>query len=281
MKEIVKYIRSHVEMSQEEFASAIGTTSITVNRWEKGRSVPSVMAQNSLFRFCTERHIALADFVIDGLKPVSGTERQIVYHGSRNGLKGKIAPISRDKCDFGSGFYTGTDPFQPLTLICDEPKPTIYALEFNPAEVNVLHVTMGLEWALLIAFYRGYMDSIKGSKLYEKYAHLTDGYDIVIGFTANDRMYQTLTDFFNRVVTDTVMIKSLSALKLGTQYVAITQKGCDAFTIVKEHTLSPLELMALKEKSIQNRKNGIALAEEMRDKYRRQGQFFDEILREK
>lgn len=268
-------------MSQEELASVIGTTSITVNRWENGRSVPSVMAQNGLFRFCAERKIAFADFIIDRLKSVSSNEKQIVYHGSRNGLKGKIAPVSRNKCDFGPGFYTGTDPFQPLTLICDEPKPTIYALEFNPAEVNVLHVKMGLEWALLIAYYRGYMDSIKGSKLYGKYAHLTEGYDVVEGFIANDRMYQTLTDFFNRAVTDTVMIKSLSALKLGTQYVAVTQKGCNAFTIVKEQVLSPLELLALKEKSIQNRKHGIALAEEMRDKYRRQGKFFDEILRGK
>ncbi len=279
MKEIIKYTRSQVQMSQEEFASAIGTTSITVNRWENGRSMPNIMAQNGLFRFCKEKGIELADFIIDRLKITPSVGKQIVYHGSRDGIVGKIAPVSRDKCDFGSGFYTGTELFQPLTMICDETNPTLYTLELNPADVKVLHVKMGLEWALLIACFRGYMDSVKGSPLYEKYAHMTDGYDIVVGLIANDRMYQTLTDFFNRIVTDTVMIKSLSALKLGTQYVAITQKGCDAFKIIKEQTLKPLELMALRDKSMRNRKNGIALAEEMRNKYRRDGKFFDEILR--
>lgn len=42
----------------------------------------------------------------------------ILYHGSRHGINGPIAPLSRDRCDFGRGFYLGTNPLQPLTLIC-------------------------------------------------------------------------------------------------------------------------------------------------------------------
>lgn len=45
--------------------------------------------------------------------------RLILFHGSKSGIRGKIAPISREKCDFGAGFYMGTEPMQPLTLICD------------------------------------------------------------------------------------------------------------------------------------------------------------------
>ena len=29
----------------------------------------------------------------------------ILYHGSKSGIKGDIAPKSRDACDFGQGFY--------------------------------------------------------------------------------------------------------------------------------------------------------------------------------
>lgn len=279
MREAVKYIRTQAGLSQEQFAKEVGTTSITVNRWENGKSLPNSMAQKNLFRFCLEHDIELADFVIERLKETAIEGKQIVYHGSRHGIQGDIAPISRKHCDFGVGFYTGTEPFQPLTLICDEDKPAFYALEMDLNGIKVLPVTMGLEWAMLIAYYRGYMDSIKGSALYSKYEHIADGYDMIVGFIANDRMYQTLTDFFNRVVTDTVMIKSLSALGLGTQYVAITQKGCRAFKIIKEHKLSQLELMALKDKSTRNRKAGIALSEQMRDQYRREGKFFDELLR--
>ena len=56
----------------------------------------------------------MGNMVIDGVVQL--------YHGSKSGLKGSIAPISRDKCDFGRGFYMGTDPSQALTLICDYEK---------------------------------------------------------------------------------------------------------------------------------------------------------------
>ncbi len=42
----------------------------------------------------------------------------VLYHGSKNGIKGDAAPISRDKCDFGKDFYMGTEKLQPLTLVC-------------------------------------------------------------------------------------------------------------------------------------------------------------------
>lgn len=37
-------------------------------------------------------------------------DRVLLYHGSKSGLVGNIAPISRAQCDFGQGFYMGTDP---------------------------------------------------------------------------------------------------------------------------------------------------------------------------
>ena len=46
-----------------------------------------------------------------------------------------------------------------------------------------------------------------------------------------------------------------------------------------EVRLSPLELALLKDMSAERRKEGVALAEEIEVKYRREGKFFDEILR--
>lgn len=43
-----------------------------------------------------------------------------LYHGSKSGIRGTIAPMSREHCDFGKGFYMGTDRTQPLTLICNQ-----------------------------------------------------------------------------------------------------------------------------------------------------------------
>ncbi len=45
----------------------------------------------------------------------------ILYHGSKSGIKGDIAPNSRDACDFGQGFYMGDLPDQPKGLIAEFP----------------------------------------------------------------------------------------------------------------------------------------------------------------
>lgn len=54
-----------------------------------------------------------------------------LYHGSRAGISGDIAPVSREHCDFGKGFYMGTDRMQPLTLICNYPNAKIYTLSVD------------------------------------------------------------------------------------------------------------------------------------------------------
>ena len=46
-------------------------------------------------------------------------EKIRLFHGSKSGIKGKISPISRSLCDFGQGFYMGTEKEQPMTLICN------------------------------------------------------------------------------------------------------------------------------------------------------------------
>ena len=46
-----------------------------------------------------------------------------------------------------------------------------------------------------------------------------------VGYIANDRMYTELARFFNGTITDMALLKCLSVLDLGKQYVAITQKA--------------------------------------------------------
>ena len=88
--------------------------------------------------------------------------------------------------------------------------------------LKILDVEVGLDWALLIAFNRGKLESVKGSRIYQKYASMAAGCDMVIGYIANDRMFVVLDRFFNGEITDLALINSLSALKLGKQYVALT-----------------------------------------------------------
>ena len=246
---------------------------------EVKQTQPNKMAQTQLFEFCKKNNIGLFDYIAKQVKRDADDNRLIVYHGSKKGITCKIEPISRESCDFGKGFYLGTDPAQPLTLICDEDKPILYTMKLDLTGLKVLKVEMNLEWAMLIAYYRGYMDEVKGSEIYKKYERLADGYDVILGYIANDRMYRVMKSFFEKEITDVALIHSLSALDLGRQYVCKTAKACDQLEIVDKKELTSLELAILRDKSIVRRQEGIDLTEEILLKYRREGKFFDEILR--
>ena len=165
-----------------------------------------------------------------------------LYHGSKSGIHGAIAPISRRHCDFGKGFYMGTDRLQPLTLICNYPSAKMYTLSVDLSNLKILDMKAGLDWALLIAYNRGKME-------------------------------------FDGEITDLALINSLSALKLGRQYTALTQKACKKIKILNEQVLSEDDRDKLKQQSEANRTKGIRMADEICRKYRREGRFFDEIMK--
>ncbi len=207
-------------------------------------------------------------------------ETVTLYHGSKSGLSGTIAPVSRERCDFGKGFYMGTERTQPLTLICNYPDAKIYTLSVDLSNLKILDVEVRLDWALLVAYNRGKMDSVKNSKMYKRFAKLSRDYDMIIGYIADDRMFVVLDRFFNGEITDVALVNSLSALNLGKQYVALTERACKNIKIVDEQKISEFDRDKLKEESEKNRSQGIALADEICRKYRREGRFFDEILEE-
>lgn len=215
----------------------------------------------------------------EGNRIVSTNETVILYHGSKSGIRDKIAPISREHCDFGKGFYMGTDRTQPLTLICNYPNAKIYTLSVNLSDLKILDVEVGLDWALLVAYNRGKMENVKHSAIYHRFTNLSNGCDMIIGYIANDRMFVVLDRFFNGEITDMALINSLSALKLGKQYVALTKKACKQIEILDEHELTENDRDKLKRESEANRSKGITMAEEICRKYRREGRFFDEILK--
>ncbi len=202
-----------------------------------------------------------------------------LYHGSKSGIRGAIAPISRERCDFGKGFYMGNDRTQPLTLICNYPEARIYTLRVDLTGLRILDVEVGLDWALLIAYHRGKMEAVRHTAIYHRFATLSQDCDMVIGYVANDRMFVVLDRFFHGEITDEALIHSLSALKLGKQYVALTEKACRTIQILDEQKLTEHDRDQLKRESEANRLKGIALAEEICRNYRREGRFFDEILR--
>ncbi len=285
MKTIIKQIRTGLNMSQSEFAQRLGVSFATINRWENGHSVPNKIAQTRLYEVCCEKNIPIYEMILDKIQRAANNinpdeNRKLLYHGSKSGIVGKITPKSRRQCDFGTGFYMGNDPNQPLTLICDYEKAKFYIVSICMENLKTLEVSVDIKWAMTVAYNRGKMEQIKHTELYNKYRDMMADKDLIVGSIANDRMFYVIDNFFVGNITDKALVKSLSALGLGKQYVAVSQKGCDSVRVEAEITLSYIERLAIKKIADENRLKGVSLANDICRNYRREGKFFDEILDE-
>lgn len=55
----VKYVRNQLKLSQEKFASLLGVSFATVNRWETGHSMPTYGTQQKFIAICKENGIKI------------------------------------------------------------------------------------------------------------------------------------------------------------------------------------------------------------------------------
>ena len=158
----------------------------------------------------------------------------ILYHGSKSGIKGDIAPKSRDACDFGQGFYMGVLPDQPKGLIAEFPDNRFYELDCDFAGLKIKtfeeDANDQIDWALFIAYNRGLLEE-KYRNLCEKYRAYNENYDVIIGIIADDKMTQALQRFFMGELCDAALIEAMQKVSLGKQYVAKTKEACDKRTL--------------------------------------------------
>ena len=57
MKDKLLFIRAKMNMSQESLARVFGVSFATINRWERGHTVPSKRYEVAIENFCKENNI--------------------------------------------------------------------------------------------------------------------------------------------------------------------------------------------------------------------------------
>ena len=275
---IIQEIRKRTKISQKDFAKVLNVSFATVNRWENGHCQPSPVVLKLIKDYCQKVGVDYSEF--EGNIIRVGQEIITLYHGSKGGISGPVKPESRDNCDFGSGFYLGTDAQQVATLVVNSENPWLYTIRFDLQDLKILDITVNLDWALLVAYYRGKLDTVIGSSLYEKYAKMGQGYDVIIGYIADDRLFFVLDQFFNNNITDIVLINCLTALQLGKQYVAVSKRACLQLEILDKTSFSKEDITRIKKKSLIIREKNLNRTQAICRKYRREGRYFEEIVEE-
>lgn len=167
--------------------------------------------------------------------------KKCLYHASHEGITGAIQPLSRAECDFGSGFYMSNRPNQALGLVLQDTSPRFYEVKYkegSTAGLKVLNLTNDTDWFYTVMYYRGVLEGFKGTELYNKYEHFLDGYDLVIGKIADDSLAPAISGFADGLLTDIVTLNCINSVNIGTQFVAKTQKGCDAIEILSDRKIT-------------------------------------------
>ncbi len=59
--EKVKIAREKLLLTQDEIATALGVNSITVSRWETGKSEPNMKAKKAIREFCAQNGLKFED----------------------------------------------------------------------------------------------------------------------------------------------------------------------------------------------------------------------------
>ena len=285
LSRIIRYIRTVAGLSQEKFADEIGVTKLTVTRWESGTSIPNNIAQAGIYNVAKKHNVQFFDLIISDLpEHLVENDKAVLYHASVSGIIGPIEPKSRIECDFGKGFYMGTQPSQPLTMIFspdrnDTENAVMYTLEFDLNGLNVFYVPPIIDWALLVAYSRGRMEQYTGTPLYEKCGKLLNGYDVAVGKIADDKIFTALDLFFDSIISDNNVLDCLTLLPLGEQYVALNEKACRRIRMLEERKFSELERLCIRDVSKQNRDRAMGTAKEILKNRRRDGgRYFDEIM---
>ena len=201
-----------------------------------------------------------------------------LYHGSKSGLAGAIAPVSRDVCDFGRGFYMGTEKTQPLTLICHGESPKFYEIDFDTEGLRIHRFEPDIEWAMFVAWNRRVIPERFRSYYDERFLPIMQENDVITGKIANDRMVVVLDWFVNGFISDVGLLMSLQALGLGDQYCALTSEACNHVKVISEKALSANECANLRAKSENQRSLAVRMVDRIRLEHRRDGSFFSEII---
>ncbi len=172
------------------------------------------------------------------------TKDMILYHGSKGGIDGKIEPCSRVRCDFGRGFYMGTDLMQAKSIVSDDDMPYYYKLRFRISEIPkdrimILDEKYWLRTVLACRKADREFDSLQiAKKVLKKLEHC----DVVVGLVADGIMGEAMVSFIDNVLTDKGLFHCMTYVSYCLQVVAKTHEACKCIDILEEHPLKGQEL---------------------------------------
>lgn len=191
-----------------------------------------------------------------------------IFHVSPTPLDGKIQHNYGKGGDFGHGFYMSQNRKYLHKQFCHT-GGYCYTLQLKLQDLNCFKLNMDMDWVLLIAYNRGYLDSVKDSKYIYDLLDKLKNVDILFTYIKNKILFDA---FFCDKITDRQLIQCINLLEFQKQIVALTPKACCAISVKKVKKLLPMPIQ----------KNGISNASRAVEMVKKEqnGIFFSDIIKQ-
>ena len=159
----------------------------------------------------------------------------IVYHGSDHIIETPLYNGSKRTNDYGYGFYTTETKELAMEWACSDNRDgfaNIY--ELNTDGLHILNLNDSqytiLNWLAVLTKYRSYWQSgsvAEEAKNYLQKNFFVDpsGYDIVIGYRADDSYFSFAQDFVSGAISLRKLSEAMRLGKLGEQVVLKSEKS--------------------------------------------------------
>ena len=270
-----------LEISQDDFAKAIGVSRVTVNNWCSKKTAISEKNINRIYEYAFDKGIRLNRikeqfYLEDYIKK----DEVLLFHGSKSGIDGK-PDLNHNKRinDFGNGFYCGESLEQSAMFVATYPESCLYMLKFKYTGLRkrVLHVNR--DWMLMVAYFRGKLKEYNNSDILKKLLDENKGVDYFIAPIADNRMFEIIDSFIDGEITDVQCQHCLSATNLGNQYVFVSQKALNQVVLLEKCYLGQAEkdsYLNARQECFKINQDKVKLA---RRQYRNQGNYIEDLLK--
>ena len=164
--------------------------------------------------------------------------QNVLFHGSKKGLSEITIIGARENCDFGKGFYLGETYSQALSFVCEMDKSSVYSFKYTLEDLNIKRFQCDLEWMIAICYYRGKLRDYSSNPIVDKIVTEIEMADVVIAPIADNKMFYVMAQFIDGEINADVALHSLSASKLGFQFVFKTEKSLNNLVPIEKYYIS-------------------------------------------
>ena len=151
-----------------------------------------------------------------------------VYHGSFCEVRKPSLDKGRVDADFGLGFYVTSDITMAEKWASRKKNAIINEYVLDVEELNAYTFPLDEEW----------LDFVIQNRNADNSDFVPDKYDLLIGATADDKLYATIEQYESGFIDVETAVEVLNCMKIGQQICVRTEKGLDNLYFNKSIELS-------------------------------------------